>query len=141
MSRYIKIRKGLDIKLAGGAIKTISDLPLPETFALKPPNFIDVIPKLLVKQGDEVQAGTPLFYDKNNEAVKFCSPVSGEVIEIVRGEKRKLLEIKILADKEIRYAAFNKANPDDLSREAIVESLVNSGAWPFIRQRPFGIIA
>ncbi|MBD0367299.1 MAG: Na(+)-translocating NADH-quinone reductase subunit A [Flavisolibacter sp.] len=141
MSRYIKIRKGLDIKLAGGAIKTISDLPLPETFALKPPNFIDVIPKLLVKQGDEVQAGTPLFYDKNNEAVKFCSPVSGEVIEIVRGEKRKLLEIKILADKEIRYAAFNKANPDDLSREAIVEALVNSGAWPFIRQRPFGIIA
>ncbi|MDQ3844134.1 MAG: NADH:ubiquinone reductase (Na(+)-transporting) subunit A, partial [Bacteroidota bacterium] len=87
MSRYIKIRKGLDIKLAGEAIKTISDLPLPETFALKPPNFIDVIPKLLVKQGDEVQAGTPLFYDKNNEAVKFCSPVSGEVIEIVRGEK------------------------------------------------------
>ena len=141
MSQFIKIKRGLNIKLVGEANKIISDLPLPETFALKPPDFIDVVPKLLVKQGDEVQAGTPLFYDKNNEVIKFCSPVSGEVIEVVRGEKRKILEVKILADKEIKYAAFHKANPDDLSREDIVETLLNSGTWPFIRQRPFGIIA
>ncbi len=141
MSKYLKIKRGLNIKLAGEANKIFSDLPLPETFAIKPPDFISVTPKLLVKQGDEVQTGTPLFNDKNNEAIKFCSPVSGEVVEIIRGEKRKILEIKILADKEIIYVAFNKANPNDLGRDDIIQALLNSGVWPFIRQRPFGIIA
>lgn len=141
MSRFVKIKRGLNIRLLGEANKVFSDLPLPETFAIKPTNFIGVTPKLLVKQGDEVQAGTPLFNDKNNEATKFCSPVSGEVIEIIRGEKRKILEVKILADKEITYTAFNKANPNDLRREEIIQELLNSGVWPFIRKRPFGIIA
>jgi Na+-transporting NADH:ubiquinone oxidoreductase subunit A len=131
----------LNIKLVGEADKIISDLSLPETFAIKPSEFIGVTPSLLVKQGDEVQAGTPLFSDKNNEAIKFCSPVSGEVIDIIRGEKRKILEVKILADKEITYAAFDKADPADLNREDIIQALLNSGAWPLIRQRPFGIIA
>ncbi len=141
MSKYIKIKRGLDIKLVGEAYKIISQLPLPETFAIKPPNFIGIMPKLLVNQGDEVQAGTPLFNDKNNEAIKFCSPVSGEVIEIVRGEKRKILEVKILADKSITYVAFDKTDPDELNREDIIQVLLNGGVWPFIRQRPFGIIA
>lgn len=141
MSKYIKIKKGLDIKLAGEAHKTIAGIPLPKTFAIKPADFIGVTPKLLVKEADVVLAGTPLFYDKNNEAIKCCSPVSGEVIEIVRGEKRKILEVKILADREISYIAFDKANPNELSREAIIEALLNSGTWPFIRQRPFGTIA
>lgn len=141
MSKYIKIKRGLNIKLAGEANKIFSDLPLPETFAIKPSNFIGVTPKLLVKQGDEVRAGTPLFNDKNNEAIKFCSPVSGEVIEIIRGEKRKILEVKILADKEITYVAFDKANPNNLSREDIIQALLTGGVWPFIRQRPFGTIA
>jgi Na+-transporting NADH:ubiquinone oxidoreductase subunit A len=88
-----------------------------------------------------VQAGTTLFYDKNNEAVKFCSSVSGEVIEIFRGAKRQIMEIKILADKEISYVDFDKADPNELSREEIIRLLLNSGLWPFIRQRPFGIIA
>ena len=141
MSVYIKIKKGLDIKLAGEASKLSVNLQLPEIFALKPTDFSGLTPKLLVKEGDEVKAGTPLFYDKDNEAVKFCSPVSGEVIEIVRGEKRKILEVKILADKEIKYVSFNKLNPIDLSREQVTEALLNSGTWPFIRQRPFGIVA
>lgn len=141
MSKYIKIKKGLNIKLAGEADKTFSNIALPETFALKLSDFIDVLPKVLVKQGDEVQAGTPLFYDKNNEAIRFCSPVSGEVIEIIRGEKRKILEVKILADKIINYVNFSKANPKDLSRENIIEALLSSGIWPLIRQRPFGVIA
>ena len=141
MSKIIKIKKGLNIDLVGAAVKAISTLPLPETFAIKPPDFTGVVPKLLVKEGEEVLAGTPLFFDKANEAIKFTSPVSGEVVEIVRGEKRKILEIKILADKEIRYQSFNKSNPKELSRENIIETLLASGAWPFIRQRPFGTIA
>jgi Na+-transporting NADH:ubiquinone oxidoreductase subunit A len=141
MSKYIKIKRGLNIKLAGEADTIYSNLQLPEICALKPDNFKDITPKLLVKQGDEVQAGTALFLDKNNELVKFCSPVSGEIIDITRGEKRKILEVKILADKKLNYIEFKKGNPRDLSREEIIELLLNTGAWPLIRQRPFGIIA
>lgn len=141
MSANIKIKRGLNIKLAGEAARSVSNLPLPELFAIKPPDFTGLIPKLLVKEGDEVQSGSPLFYDKNNESIKFCSPVSGEIVEIVRGDKRRILEIKILADREIKYLSFTKNNPADLSREEITAALLNSGAWPFIRQRPFGIVA
>ncbi|HEU0111929.1 MAG TPA: Na(+)-translocating NADH-quinone reductase subunit A [Flavisolibacter sp.] len=141
MSKNIKIKQGLNIKMPGEAEKILSELHLPETCAVKPTNFNNLIPKLLVKQGEEVLAGTPLFYDKNNEAIKFCAPVSGEVVEIVRGEKRRILEIRILTDKEIRYVEFTKANPPDLDKEKITDILLKSGTWPFLRQRPFGIIA
>ena len=141
MSKYINIRRGLNIKLAGEAVRMIADLPLPETVAIKPFNFAGVTPALSVQQGDEVKAGSVLFTDKSDEAIKFCSPVSGEVVEIIRGEKRKILEVKILADKEIVYADFPRASPADIDREEIILRLLNSGAWPLIRQRPFGTIA
>ncbi len=141
MSKYIRIKKGLDIKLLGEASQQFSALPFPETVAIKPTDFIDITPKLLVKATDPVLAGTPLFYDKHNEAVQFCSPVSGEVIEVVRGEKRKILEIKILADREINYVSYTRSKPNDLGREEIIDRLLNGGCWPFIRQRPFDVIA
>lgn len=141
MGEYIKLKRGLNLKLIGEAVKSVLDLPIADTCVIKPTDFIGLTPKLLVKEGDNVQAGSPLFYDKNNEAVTVCSPVSGEVIEILRGEKRVLLEIKILADREIRHVAFRKLNPSHLKRDEVVTELLNSGVWPFIRQRPYGIIA
>lgn len=141
MAKYIKIKRGLNINLSGEAVKQVIDLPNAQVFALKPTDFNSLTPKLLVKTGDEVQAGTPLFYNKNNEAIKFCSPVSGEVIDIVRGDKRKILEIKILADKEIKYFSYTKLDPNALNREEIKVALLNCGIWPFIRQRPYGTIA
>ncbi|NQW75659.1 MAG: Na(+)-translocating NADH-quinone reductase subunit A [Cytophagales bacterium] len=141
MSECIKINNGLNIQLTGESNKLLSDLPLPEVFAIKPSDFPGINPKILVKSGDEVLAGSLLFFDKNNESIKFSSPVSGEIIEVIRAEKRKILEIKILADKKIKYLDFNKSNPDELSRDDIIQLLLNSGLWPLIRQRPFGIIA
>ena len=141
MPKHIKIKKGLNIHLQGEAEKQLADFSLPETFAIKPTDFIGVTPKLLVKPGDEVEAGTPLFFDKHNEEIKFCSPVSGEVIEILRGDKRMILEIKILADKEIIYTPFEKLPIHNQNREIIMKALLESGVWPFIRQRPYGIIA
>ncbi len=141
MSANIKIKRGLNIKLAGEAARSVSNIPMPEIFAIKPTDFAGLTPKLLIKEGEEVQAGTPLFYDKNNEAILFTSPVSGEVAEIVRGHKRQIMEIKILADKEIKYVSFIKASPANLSRQEITEALLKSGIWPFIRQRPYGTVA
>jgi Na+-transporting NADH:ubiquinone oxidoreductase subunit A len=141
MSKYIKIKRGLNLKLIGEAVKSVKDMPLGEIFAIKPNNFINLTPKLLVKVGDVVFAGTPLFYNKNNKAIKVSSPVSGEVIDILRGAKRVILEIKILADRKVKYAPFLKSNLNDLNREEVVEKLLSCGAWPFIRQRPYGVIA
>jgi Na+-transporting NADH:ubiquinone oxidoreductase subunit A len=141
MSKCIKIKQGLDIKLAGEASKVIAAVSYAETCAIKPPDFNGLTPKLLVKEGDVVLAGTPVLCDKNNESIRFCSVVSGEVIEIVRGEKRKILEVRILADKETNYIPFETTDPAGLSRQEITDILLASGAWPLIRQRPFATIA
>jgi len=141
MSEYVKIRKGLNIKLKGEAEKVFVEVPIPETVAIKPPDFIGIRVKLTSAVGDEVKAGSELFQDKDNERVIFTSPVSGEIVEVNRGAKRKILEIKILADKEIKYESFKQANPNDLSREEIIDLLLQSGVWPLIRQRPFATIA
>ncbi len=145
MSKIVKLKKGFDINLAGKAEKRIADSPQPETFAIKPPNFIGMArPKLLVAEGDNVKAGTPVLYNKMQEHVMYCAPVSGEVVEIKRGAKRKILEIKILADKEMEYEAFPAHNVSDLAnlnRDQAQEIMLKGGVWPNILQRPYGIVA
>ena len=140
MGKTIKIRKGLNIKLVGEADKVVSTFNS-ETFSIKPPDFHGSIPKLILKQGAEVKAGTPIYFDKNSPDVKFCAPVSGEIAEIVRGEKRRILEVRILADQEIKYEDFGAANPNDLSSDDVKAKMLASGVWPFVRQRPYDIIA
>ncbi len=141
MGKNIKIKKGLDIRLDGEAEKVLVNADMPETVAIRPEDFVAIKPKVLVNPGDEVKAGSPLMYDKNNPHVMICSPVSGEVVEVKRGAKRVLEEIRILADKEISYLPFNVGNPESLSREQLIDLLCKSGAWNFIRQRPYSAVA
>ncbi|WP_258104402.1 Na(+)-translocating NADH-quinone reductase subunit A [Marinoscillum sp. MHG1-6] len=145
MSKTIKLKKGFNLNLAGKPEKKITEISQPETFAIKPTDFIGVDrPKLLVKEGDNVKAGSPIFYVKPFEDVKYVSPVSGEVVEIKRGEKRKVLEIKILADKTVEYESFKSYSVSDLaglSREEIVNHMSQGGVWPSLIQRPYGVIA
>ncbi len=96
---------------------------------------------MLLKEGAEVKAGTPLFYDKNDERIKFSSPVSGEVAEIKRGAKRKILEVIILADKKNEYVDFGATDIASVDRDKVISTLLESGVWPFIKQRPFDVIA
>jgi Na+-transporting NADH:ubiquinone oxidoreductase subunit A len=140
MSRSIKLKKGLDIQLLGEAEKVIAPLETLQ-YALKPTDFPGIFPKLLVKAGDTVKAGTPVFYDKYREEIKVCSPVSGTVTDIVRGEKRALLEIRIEADKDQEYLDFGKADPSALSGDEIKEKLLSSGLWPSLIQRPYAVVA
>lgn len=140
MSKDIRLKKGVDIKLKGTADKVYATIPMSETYVLKPTDFPGLAPKLAVKAGEEVKAGSPLFYDKANPKIKFCSPVSGEVAEIVRGEKRRILEVKVLADKEVQYQSFDVKSASG-NRQQIIDLLCEAGLWPFLRQRPFDVIA
>lgn len=140
MTKVVKITKGLDIPLLGEAEKIMKDLSS-HHYAVKPTDFNGVFPKVLIKEGDEIKAGTPLFFNKYNEKILFTSPVSGKVIEIRRGDKRILEEIRIEADGKNSYIDFGSADPQKLKREEIVEKLIQSGIWPCIRQRPFSVIA
>ncbi|MEN8225906.1 MAG: Na(+)-translocating NADH-quinone reductase subunit A [Bacteroidota bacterium] len=140
MSNTFKIRKGLDIKLLGEAEKSIKEIST-KIAAIKPPDFHGVFPKLLVKEGDEVKAGSPLFFDKYRESIMFTSPVSGKVKEVRRGAKRVLLEVSVELSAEQEFVDFGQADPGQLDKAAITEKLLKSGTWPFIRQRPYSIIA
>jgi Na+-transporting NADH:ubiquinone oxidoreductase subunit A len=145
MSKVVKLNRGLDIRLVGKAERKITDAPQPETFAIKPSDFMGLQrAKSLVNEGDKVKAGTPLFYDKRHEKVKFAAPVSGEVIEVRRGEKRKLLQVTILADRQIEYAEFPKYTTSqfsELSRDGIIDVLAESGVFVNFIQRPYAILA
>ena len=144
MSKEIRLRKGLTINLAGDADKVYASVRPNNSsrrHVVRPTDFHGLTPKLNVKIGDKVKAGSSLFYDKINEKVSFCSPVSGEVIDIVRGEKRRILEVVINADLEITYETFPISLSNDLTREQIIEGMLKGGVWPFIRQRPYDIIA
>lgn len=141
MSKSIKIRKGADIRLQGEAQQTMDQPVTADVYALRPPNFHGLVPKLSVKAGEPVQAGEPLFFDKNNDKVLFCSPVSGEVAEIVRGEKRRILEVRVLSDRSNTYNDLGAVNIASMKREEILEKMLSSGMWPFVRQRPYDVIA
>ncbi|MDG1793484.1 MAG: Na(+)-translocating NADH-quinone reductase subunit A [Flavobacteriaceae bacterium] len=141
MSNDIRIKKGLDIKLVGEAALTKSDAIKSNFYSIKPEDFHGLTPKLLVKVGEKVKAGEPIFYDKSNASIQFVSPVSGEVVEILRGEKRRILEVKIQADKTQTFFDHQKLEVESAKADEIKAKLLASGCWPFIMQRPYDVIA
>lgn len=141
MSKVIKIKKGLDIKLKGAAEKVTVQAEASSVYAVKPPDFVGLTPKLIAKPGDPVKAGTPVFFDKYRREIQFTSPVAGVVKEVVRGERRKILEVIIEANGQTDHEAFTAGDPAGLDAGVIKENLLKSGLWPTLVQRPYGIIA
>ncbi len=141
MSKVIRIKRGLDIKLRGSAEKIISTAQPATTYAVKPTDFPGINPRMVAHPGDKVKAGTTLFFDKICPDVKFTSPVSGVVKAVNRGERRRILEVVVEAAGEIQYRDFKASDPASLSREEVINKLQEAGLWPAIRQRPYAIIA
>ncbi|WP_299099126.1 Na(+)-translocating NADH-quinone reductase subunit A [uncultured Winogradskyella sp.] len=140
MSKDIKIKKGLDIKLVGEAEKATENAIISNFYSIRPEDFHSIIPKLVAKEGTRVKAGETLFYNKDNEAMKFVSPVSGEITEVQRGPRRRIDAIKITADKEQAYVDHGKF---DLTSDAekTKAHLLATGCWSFIKQRPYDVVA
>ena len=145
MGKFIRIKKGFNINLAGKAAPKVPPVEQADTYAIKPTDFNGMyLPKVLVKEGDSVKAGTPLFHDKRYPNVVHVAPVSGEIAEVKRGDKRKLLEIRILGDKQVDHINFKKYSVSELSNLSANDAkklMLEAGVWPNIIQRPFGIIA
>ena len=139
MANLIKLRKGLDIKLEGAAIETKVEIGKAKEYALQPDDFIGVVPKVVVREGDRVKAGEPLFVDKNCPDVRFASPVSGEVTEVVRGDRRKVLCVKVKADAEQEYAEFGKKDVSALSGDEVKQALLEAGLFGYINQLPYAV--
>ena len=141
MSNNIYLKKGLDLPISGVAAQNTKKVIVPDVVAVKPTDFRGLVPKLLVREGDKVLAGTPVLADKMSQNILFASPVSGTVAEVVRGEKRKLLEVRIKADEKQEYVDFGVKKVAEMTAEQIKAALLEAGLWPALTQRPYGIIA
>lgn len=141
MSNDIRIKRGLTLRLVGEAEKTLVDAPRSKTFAVKPPDFHSVIPKMVVKEGATLQVGDELFFSKYTPEVRYTSPVSGTLKEIKRGAKRRIMELIIEADAVDSYRDFGSMDPLSGDVEAIKEKIFASGCGTFIKQRPYDIVA
>ena len=141
MSKNIVLKRGLDIPIEGAAAQTVGQMVKSGILAVKPTDFKGIVPRLLVREGDKVLAGSPVFSDKQNPDILFTSPVSGTVTEIVRGEKRKLLEVRIEADLTPSWQDFGVHDPASMDAEAVKELLLSSGLWAALIERPYGVVA
>ena len=140
MSKDISIKAGANLNLKGLASTELEVAKISLDYALNPDDFFGLIPRMLVKEGDKVSLGQPIFHDKNNESIKLVSPVNGKILEIVRGAKRKILNVIIRkeGDTSINYKIPNLSS---ISKDKIMELLVESGSLAYIKQRPYNIIA
>jgi len=134
MAKVIKLRKGLDINLKGKATKETATVKCPGEYALVPDDFTGVKPKVVVKEGDAVKAGDALFVDKLHPEVKFVSPVSGKVSLVERGDRRKLLSIRVKADEKQEARQFD-------TKGDVKALMLESGLFAFLRQRPYDVVA
>lgn len=141
MANRIKIKKGLQIPLLGKPENTFCGDITSEFVHVWPEDYQGITPRLSVKVDDTVKAGQALFHSKMYPELLFTSPVSGTVVAINRGAKRRILDIVIKADKDISYVEFGKKDVAKLSAEDIKNSLLESGVWGVIKQRPYDIVA
>ena len=132
----ITIKKGLDIPVTGAAEKRITNALGIKLYAVKPTDFVGLTPRLLVEEGDAVTSGDALFCDKNDECIRFTSPVNGHVKAIVRGDKRRLLEVVVEAADSSPLVLDVPHTADEIKT-----AMLRSGLWTLLRQRPFGIVA
>lgn len=139
MARIIKLHKGLDIKLKGKAPESVLSRKSVSEYALVPDDFVGLKPKVVVKEGDKVLAGDPLFVSKSNSELRFASPVSGTVKEIARGERRKVLFVSVEPDAEQASRQFSKLNVADASGKEVISLLLQSGLFGYINQLPYAV--
>lgn len=134
----IKLKRGLDIKISGKATLEVGTADIAKRYSIVPDHFEGITPKVVVKAGEHVKAGQPLFHDKMHEEINVVSPVSGIIEAVNRGERRKVMSIDITPDAEVEHVTFDTKATDAQTAKAL---LLQSGMWVYIKQRPYDVIA
>ena len=141
MAKVIKLHKGLDVNLKGKAAKEQFLVKKPGIYALMPDDFTGMKPKVVVKEGDTVKVGDALFVDKNHPEVKVVSSVSGKVTMVERGDRRKLLSVRVAADENQQYVDFGKRSVEQMTAQDVKQFLLETGLFAFLKQRPYDVVA
>lgn len=141
MANVIKLRKGLNIHLKGTAAETKHVVGACTEYVVRPDTFEGVVPKLVIHEGDRVEVGDALFVDKNRPEVRFASPVSGTVKAVERGERRKILGIKLQADEVQAFHDFGKRDVTSLSADEVKNALLEAGLFGYVYQLPYAVSA
>ena len=139
MANVIKLRKGLNIHLKGTAAQTKRVVGACTEYVVRPDTFEGVVPKLVVHEGDRVEVGDALFVDKNFPEVRFASPVSGTVKAVDRGERRKILGIRLQADEVQKYHDFGRRDVSTFSADEVKSALLEAGLFGYIYQLPYAV--
>lgn len=141
MHRVVKISKGLNINLKGAPVAEMTSVEDARLYALMPADFTRVTPKVVVKPGDVVKAGEPLFVDKAIPEMQFVSPVSGKVVAVNRGERRRVLSVVVESDGKFESVEYKAKDVLSLSAGEVKTDLLKAGMFAFMRQRPYDVIA
>lgn len=141
MRTLYKIKKGLDLTLKGEATEQLTSATQSAEYAVMPTDFPGIVPRAMVKEGDSVLAGQTLFVDKATERIHFVSPVSGTIVGVERGERRKLLRFRVKANETQEFKNFDVKNLAQASADDVKDILLESGIFAFMRQRPYDVIA
>ena len=139
MANVIKLHKGLDINLKGKAEEKKIQLKSSGKYALMPADFEGVVPKVVVKEGDKVKAGDALFVNKNYPSVQFASPVSGTVTAVERGDRRKVLSVRVDADADQEFKDFGVKDASKMTGEEVKALLLEAGLFGYINQLPYAV--
>ena len=129
----------MDIHLQGKAEEKKIQLKSNGKYALVPDDFEGITPKIVVREGDHVKAGDALFVNKLYPEVKFASPVSGTVREVVRGERRKVLCVRVDADAQQEFTDFGRRDVNTMNGEQVVNALLEAGLFGYINQLPYAV--
>lgn len=137
-----KIKRGLTLPISGAPSQTVDEKQVRHV-AITGPDYVGMKPTMLVKVGDRVQLGDPLFACKKNVGVVYTAPGTGEVAQINRGEKRVLesVVIKLDGSEERQFEKFGADTLNSLDKEKVRNQLLQSGLWTAIRRRPYSTVA
>lgn len=139
MANVFKLRKGLNINLKGKAEKKKVTEVRSSAYALEPNAFPGLTPKVVVKEGEHLLAGEALFVNKACPDVKFASPVSGTVVEVVRGERRKVLRVTVKADEQQEFHDYGQHDAGALDSDGVKDVLLQAGLFGYINQLPYAV--
>ena len=141
MANVIKLKKGLNINLEGTPEEKFVNVKEAKKVTLVPDDIVMCTPKIVLKAGDAVKAGDEVFHDKQYPEIKFVSPVSGVLEEVVRGDRRKVLGIVISNDGKGTSAKLPVIDPKTATVDEVKQAMLDGGVWPFLTQRPYGVLA